>query len=65
MESRDQQPVIATLHNHEGRPLGRLMAPRPGPVIGRAAGTVYLMRMPRGSGARVLGTDRPGCTGRR
>jgi hypothetical protein len=65
MESSDQQPVVATLHNLEGRLLGSLVAPRPGPVIGRAAGTVYLVRMPRGSAARALRAERPGSSGRR
>jgi hypothetical protein len=31
----------------DGQPLGQLVAPRPGPVVGRASGTVYLNRQPR------------------
>ena len=46
MERRDAPPAIETLHTPEGRPLGRVVAPRPGPVVGRAAGTVYLTRTP-------------------
>jgi hypothetical protein len=47
MERRDAPPPIETLHTPEGKPLGRVVAPRPGPVVGRAAGTVYLTRTPR------------------
>jgi hypothetical protein len=64
MESRDRQPAVETLHNLEGRPLGRLVAPRPGPVIGRAAGTMYLMRTPGASEARGFGERRCSIRGR-
>jgi hypothetical protein len=40
-----------TLADPEGRVLGRVVAPRPGPVVGRASGTVYLDRPLRPSGA--------------
>ncbi len=40
-----------------GRPLGRVVDPRPGPVIGRASGTVYLVRPP---GTRVRPPAAPG-----
>jgi hypothetical protein len=40
-------PRAEVLADPEGRPLGRVLAPRPGPVIGRASGTVYLYRQPR------------------
>ena len=40
-------PRAEVLADPEGRPLGRVLAPRPGPVIGRASGTVYLCRQPR------------------
>jgi hypothetical protein len=48
MERTDAPPPIETLHTPEGEPLGRVVAPRPGPVVGRSAGTVYLTRTPRG-----------------
>ena len=40
-------PRAEMLADPEGQPLGRVVAPRPGPVIGRASGTVYLNRQPR------------------
>lgn len=44
------------LADPEGQPLGRIVAPRPGPVIGRASGTVYLGR-PARRPARPLGSS--------
>jgi hypothetical protein len=37
-------PQAELLADPRGKPLGRVMAPKPGPVVGRASGTVYLMR---------------------
>ena len=45
--SNTLQPRAETLADPDGRPLGRVVAPRPGPVVGRASGTVYLVRQPR------------------
>ena len=45
MEQTNPTPPRAeTLAGPDGRPLGRVMAPKPGPVVGRASGTVYLNR---------------------
>ena len=45
METNTTTPVRAEmLADPRGKPLGRVMAPKPGPVVGRASGTVYLMR---------------------
>ena len=40
---RGQVP-LQTLHGPDGRPLGRLVAPRAGPLVGRDSGTIYLVR---------------------
>jgi hypothetical protein len=40
-------PRAEMLAGPDGRPLGPVVAPRPGAVIGRASGTVYLNRQPR------------------
>lgn len=45
--SNTLQPRAETLADPDGRPLGRVVAPRPGPVVGRASGTIYLIRQPR------------------
>jgi hypothetical protein len=46
-QSNAMPPRAEMLADPEGRPLGPVVAPRPGPVIGRASGTVYLNRQPR------------------
>jgi hypothetical protein len=54
MERTNRNPVppcAEMLTDPEGQPLGRVTAPRPGPVVGRASGTVYLNRQPRFSPA--------------
>ncbi len=38
-------PRVELLADPDGYPLGRVIAPRPGPVVGRASGTVYLNRL--------------------
>jgi hypothetical protein len=58
-------PRAETLSDPDGRPLGRVVAPRPGPVIGRASGTVYLVRQAgRSSGPPAVRAEL-GYTGRR
>ena len=65
VERRDAPHPVETLHTPEGKPLGRVVAPRPGPVIGRAAGTVYLRRTPGGSAAPGFCPERGAGTGPR
>lgn len=44
--SHTAPPHAEDLADPQGQPLGRVLQPRPGPVIGRARGTVYLIRQP-------------------
>lgn len=53
------------LDDPDGKPLGRVMAPRPGPVVGRASGTVYLVRSWRATGSAALPPERGYASGRR
>ncbi|MGH7515977.1 MAG: hypothetical protein ACREOC_00700 [Gemmatimonadales bacterium] len=61
MEQSDAAPPCAEeLADPHGRLLGRVVAPRPGPVTGRARGTVYLIRQAR---TPVPPPATPGATG--
>ena len=62
MESLQEPLGAELLWDPHGEPLGRVVAPRPGPVVGRASGTVYLVRQPEPPAPRPA--DRRGSTRR-